>query len=179
MHAAADDRDRLCPTSALPVRTEGVGAANRVDAQLTERAVEEAVIGAATEFAIRDKFEAQSLLQLDRLGNGVIFGVGELSPLAKRARSRSKLAGRSRLPICSARNGGFAAAALATECVRTFTKRLRYPASSPHPLSPSLPIPPTVLLGSGCRFYGVPLRCGCRARRATKFPRIRPGAAAL
>src|ERR1700751_5887549 len=79
LHAAADDRDRLCASSALFVRPDGVGAANRVDAQLAERAVEKAVIGASAEFAVSDKFEAQSLLQPDRIGNGVIFGGSKLS----------------------------------------------------------------------------------------------------
>src|SRR5690349_151456 len=78
LHTAADDRDRLCAPPTLPVRTNGVGAANRVDAQLTERAIEKAVIGAAAEFPVSDKFEAQSLLQPDRIDNGVIFGGGEL-----------------------------------------------------------------------------------------------------
>ena len=63
--------------AASPVRANSVGAANRIDAQLPERAVEKAVIGAATKFAIGDKFEAQSLLQPDRIGNGGIFGGGE------------------------------------------------------------------------------------------------------
>ena len=66
------------PAPALPVRTNSVRARNRVDAQLTERAVEEAVIGAAAEFAVRDKSEAQSLLEPNRIGNGVIFGGCEL-----------------------------------------------------------------------------------------------------
>src|SRR5215472_11300843 len=77
-HATADNRDRLCAAPALSVRANGIGAADRVDAQLPERAVEEAVIGAAAKFAVRDKFEAQPLLQPDRIGNGFVFGRGEL-----------------------------------------------------------------------------------------------------
>src|SRR6516165_3198776 len=77
LHAAADNRDRLRAATASPVRANSVGAANSIDAQLPERAVEKAVIGAATKFAISDKFEAQSLLQPDRIGNGGIFGGGE------------------------------------------------------------------------------------------------------
>jgi len=49
-------------------------------------------------------------LQPDRVGNGVVFGGRELGcvdlTLGEAARSRSNLAGRSKLPICSARNGG-------------------------------------------------------------------------
>jgi hypothetical protein len=52
----------------LSVRTNSV----------TERAVEKTVVGAAAKFAIRDKFETQSFLQPDRLGNGVVFGGCEL-----------------------------------------------------------------------------------------------------
>jgi hypothetical protein len=91
LHAAADNRHGLCAATALASRTDGIGALDRIDAQLAERAIEETVIRAAAEF----------------------------SPLAKRARSRINSAGRSKLPICSARNGGFDPTVVA--CARTFT----------------------------------------------------------
>jgi len=78
LHPTADDRQRLCAAAAFTVAAtmgaKGVGAADRVDAQLTERAIEEAVIGAAAEFAVGDEFEPEPLLQADGVANGLFFG---------------------------------------------------------------------------------------------------------
>src|SRR6516225_2880182 len=78
LHAAADNRDRLRASTALgQLRIDTIGGADAVGADGRGGAVEKAVIGAATKFAISDKFEAQSLLQPDRIGSGGIFGGGE------------------------------------------------------------------------------------------------------
>src|SRR5262249_3793623 len=77
LHAAADDRNRLRTASTLFIRADGIGAADRVDAQLPERAIEKTVIGASAEFAVGDEFKADPLLQPDDIDDGLIFGSRE------------------------------------------------------------------------------------------------------
>ena len=89
----------------------GILAADGVDADVAELAVEEAVIGAATELAVGREPEADAFLKRDRVLDGLVFrGVErlavDLATAKLRARSSSSLAGRNRLPMCSARNGG-------------------------------------------------------------------------
>src|SRR6516225_2271454 len=176
LHAAADNRDRLRAATASPVRANSVGAANRIDAQLPKRAVEKAVIerrrNSPSVTNLKPNRSCSLIASAVAASSAAASAAASISPLAKRARSRSKLAGRSRVPICSARNGGLAAAASATACERSVTKLPRYLASSPRPLLPSLPIRPTALPESGCRSCGAPLRCGCRVRQVAKFHRI-------
>src|SRR5262249_32175474 len=74
LHPAADNRRRLCTAPAGTACTHRVSAADRIDAQFAERAIEETVIGAAAEFAVSDEFEAEPLLQADRLDNRFVFG---------------------------------------------------------------------------------------------------------
>jgi hypothetical protein len=123
--AAADNRDRLRAASTFAIRARRVGAANCIDAQIAELAVEKAVIGAAAEFTVSDEFKAYPLLQPDDGANRIIFGGNEFGfvdlPFANRARRRSNSAGRRRLPICSARNGGLDAIAFDAAWARTFT----------------------------------------------------------
>src|SRR6185295_2989692 len=61
-HAAVDQRDRL-RAAASWVAAGGVLAGDGVDAEVAELAVEEAVIGAAAEFTVGRKLEANTLLQ--------------------------------------------------------------------------------------------------------------------
>src|SRR5215813_3849588 len=77
LHPAADNRRRLCTAPAGTACTHRVSAADRIDAQFAERTIEEAVIGAAAEFAVSDEFEAEPLLQADRLDYRLVFSGGE------------------------------------------------------------------------------------------------------
>src|SRR5437660_12614144 len=70
LHAASDQRDRLAAARADGAglgAALGVLAANGVDAEIAELAVEEAVIGAAAEFAVGRRLEPDALLQRQRL----------------------------------------------------------------------------------------------------------------
>src|SRR5262249_54122094 len=118
LHAALDQRDRLGGARAGHTgRGAALGgvAADRVDTEVTELAIEEAMIGAAAEFAIRGEPKADTLLERENVLNGIVFRRGQLlalvSPHAKRARISSSLGGRRKLPMCSARNGGLRIAA--------------------------------------------------------------------
>src|SRR5262249_61241253 len=55
----------------------GVFAANGVDAEIAELAVEEAVIGAAAEFAVGRELQPDALLQRQRLLDRGVLGGGE------------------------------------------------------------------------------------------------------
>ena len=75
-HAAPDHGDRLrgalAGRAALRVR-----AADGVDADVAELAVEEAVIGAAAEFAVGRELQSDALLQRERVLDGLVFGRGQ------------------------------------------------------------------------------------------------------
>ena len=73
-HAALDHGDRL--VGALAGRAAlRVDAADGVDAEVAELAVEEAVIGAAAEFAVGRELQPDALLQRQRLlDRGVLGG---------------------------------------------------------------------------------------------------------
>jgi hypothetical protein len=78
LHAAADHGHRL---RAAPAGTAlcalCLGTADRIDGELAELAVEEAVVGAAAEFAVGDEFEAELLLERDSAANGSVFRRGQ------------------------------------------------------------------------------------------------------
>jgi hypothetical protein len=75
-HAALDHRNGLsCALSARA--TFGFFAANRVDADVAELAVEEAVVGAAAEFAIGGEGQAHALLERERIFDGFVFRLGD------------------------------------------------------------------------------------------------------
>src|SRR5215470_5878042 len=81
LHTALDQRDRL--GGALAGRTGlgaalGIFAADRIDAEVAELAVEEAVIGAAAEFAIGGQPEADTLLERENVLDRAVFGGGQL-----------------------------------------------------------------------------------------------------
>src|SRR6266480_2931134 len=78
-HAAVDACNRLRATSAR-LATSGVLAADGVDADLAQLAVKEAVVGAATEFAVRRELQPHALLQAQRVLYGFVFGLGQLGP---------------------------------------------------------------------------------------------------
>jgi hypothetical protein len=98
----------------------GVFAANGVDAEIAELAVEEAVIGAAAEFAVGRELQPDALLQRQRLLDRGVLGGGErLAADFARAnlpRWSSRTFGRSKLPMCSARNGGLSWDSNASSC---------------------------------------------------------------
>src|SRR5262249_36511526 len=75
VHAAPDERDRLrCPLAGLAtLAAPGVLAADRVDADVAERAIEEAVIRAAAKLAVGRKLEADAFLKRERVPDGRIF----------------------------------------------------------------------------------------------------------
>src|SRR5262252_11065782 len=80
LHAALDQRDRL--GGALAGRTGlgtalGVFAADRVDTEVAELAIEEAVIRAATEFAISGQPQADPLLERENVFDRIVFGRGQ------------------------------------------------------------------------------------------------------
>jgi hypothetical protein len=79
LHAARDQRHRLCAAaSALGLRI-GIGSAiDHIDRDVSELAVEEAVIRPAAEFAVRHEAKTQALLQRDGVADGVILRRGEL-----------------------------------------------------------------------------------------------------
>ena len=70
---AVDDRGRL---RAAAIRAFG-DAADRVRNDVAKLAVKIAVIGAAAEFAVGRKPQADPLLQRDRVGDGAVFRGGE------------------------------------------------------------------------------------------------------
>ena len=74
-HAALDEGDRLrCPNPGLAaLATLGVLATDRIDADVAERAIEEAVIRAAAELAVGRKLEADAFLKRERVPDGRIF----------------------------------------------------------------------------------------------------------
>jgi len=78
-------------------RVEITGSSiKRIDAELAELAIEEAVIGASAKFAVRDGFEAELFLQPNGVANGRVFlrpqcgvidfGTGETAPLSQEFR---------------------------------------------------------------------------------------------
>src|SRR6266436_9535792 len=80
LHAASDQRDRLAATLADGAglgAALGVFAANGVDAEIAELAVEETVIGAAAEFAVGRELQPDALLQRQRLLDRGVLGGGE------------------------------------------------------------------------------------------------------
>src|SRR6266566_1561440 len=79
-HAAVDARDRLCAASAR-LATFGVLAADGIDADLAQLAVKEAVVGAATEFAVRRELQPDALLEVQRVLYRFVFGLGQLGPV--------------------------------------------------------------------------------------------------
>jgi len=75
-HAAFDHGDRLA--GALAGRAAlRIDAADRIDAEVAELAIEEAVIGAAAEFAVGGELQPDTLLQHERVLDGLVFGLGE------------------------------------------------------------------------------------------------------
>ena len=91
VHAAVDERGRLRAAAALTAFSAfGIGAADRVDREVAEFAIEEAVIGAAAEFAVGDEFEAELLLQRDGAADGLVLGRGQ----RRLDRSRRERSGR-------------------------------------------------------------------------------------
>ena len=80
LYAASDQRDRLAATLADGAglgAALGVFAANGVDAEIAELAVEETVIGAAAEFAVGRELQPDALLQRQRLLDRGVLGGGE------------------------------------------------------------------------------------------------------
>src|SRR5262249_21313617 len=78
--AAVDNRHRL--RCALPGRSAAsVFSAYGIDADIAKLAIEEAVIGAAAEFAVGRKFQANALLQCQRVLDGRVLGLGEPRPV--------------------------------------------------------------------------------------------------
>jgi hypothetical protein len=75
-HPAVDHRDRLASALARCAALR-VLAADRIDAEVAELAVEEAVIGAAAEFAVGRKLQPNALLQRERVLDGLVFGFGQ------------------------------------------------------------------------------------------------------
>jgi hypothetical protein len=90
----------------------GFLAGDRIDPDVAEPAVEVAVIRAAAEFAVRGKVKSDALLQEQRVFDCLVFGLGERGRIDLAAGEFGALpnsaCGRSRLPMCSARNGGMA-----------------------------------------------------------------------
>ena len=78
-HAALDHaRPAAWRACRVPVRAAlGVLAADGVDADVAELAVEEAVIGAAAEFAVGRELQADALLQRERILDGLVLGRGQ------------------------------------------------------------------------------------------------------
>jgi hypothetical protein len=76
LHAAFDRRDRLAGAFAGGASL-GILAADGVDAEIAKLTIEEAVVGAAAEFPVGREFEADTLLQRNRLLDGRILGRGE------------------------------------------------------------------------------------------------------
>ena len=70
----------MCAASAR-LATFGVLAADDIDADLAQLAVKEAVVGAATEFAVRRELQPHALLQPQRVLYGFVFGLGQLRPV--------------------------------------------------------------------------------------------------
>jgi hypothetical protein len=81
LHAACDPRQRLRAAAAALLLTllgaDRVGATDRIDADIAELTIEEAVIGAAAEFAVGDKFEAEVFLQPDGAADRLVFRRGQ------------------------------------------------------------------------------------------------------
>src|SRR5262249_9804460 len=78
--AAVDKRHRL--RCALAGRSAAsVFSAYGIDADIAKFAIEEAVIGAAAGFAVGGKFQANALLQRQRVLDGRVLGLGEPCPV--------------------------------------------------------------------------------------------------
>src|SRR5262249_1205701 len=80
LHGACDEGDRLAGTlgdGAGLGAALGVFAANGVDAEIAELAIEEAVIGAAAEFAVGRELQPDTLLQRQHLLDRGVFGGGK------------------------------------------------------------------------------------------------------
>ena len=77
LHAAVDERHRL--GGALPGCRLGVLAADRIDREVAELAVEEAVIGAAAELAVGREFQADAFLQRERVPDRLVLRLGSAS----------------------------------------------------------------------------------------------------
>ena len=105
---AADHGSGLRDAASGPIA--GV-AHHRVGRDVAELGVEIAVIGAAPELAVGRELEPEPRLQRHRLLDRAVLGARQLLLVDLAAvefwRSASSPAGRSRLPICSARNGGW------------------------------------------------------------------------
>jgi len=90
VHAALDQRHRLRAAAAFAAfRAFGIGPADRIDREIAELAIKEAVIGAAAEFAVGDEFEAELFLQRDGAADSSVFGCCELRLIDLAAREAS------------------------------------------------------------------------------------------
>ena len=70
--------DRLRPAAAPVACADRIGSGNGIDAEVSKLTVEEAMIGAAAELAVRHQLEAELLLQPDCVADGKVFRGGQL-----------------------------------------------------------------------------------------------------